>query len=511
MENTQKKNNHLAEITASIYIAMIVAGIVFVKIRGLENLKDVYLINIGVDIFGMFVGYVILVCSLIDMKRTGTDQKYLIYLLNITYFGLFTDLVAWVVNEVPSLWIVNLIDNTLYYMCMPVCCYCFWKYVTVTIKHSEKTEKTFDKLLKIGLIISLLLKVVNAFTGIYFVVDKDGEYSRSTFYPISMLYLFVTSIMTLLVIIKRRHKISSYQLAVLLIYVFGPTAAGIFTISVYGLSISYGVIMAVLVLMYCLINLEQSREKVVADRELSMAAQIQKSMLPHIFPPFPQRTEFELYASMDPAREVGGDFYDFYLVDEDHLFLVMADVSGKGVPAALFMMISKTILQSCAMLGKSVEETLVKTNEALCSNNQVEMFVTVWMGVLEISTGKLTAANAGHEYPIIKKANGEFELYKEKHGLPLGAMDGMPYTTYEVTLEPGSKLFLYTDGVPEATDSENRQFGMDRLLVSLNCNSDAEPDQIIRNVREDVDVFVKDTEQFDDITMLCLEYKGGEP
>ena len=256
-------------------------------------------------------------------------------------------------------------------------------------------------------------------------------------------------------------------------------------------------------------------QTVTADKErigaeLSLATRIQAAMLPHVFPPFPDRTEFDLYASMDPAKEVGGDFYDFFLVDDDHLCMLMADVSGKGIPAALFMMVCKIILQSVAMLGGSPGEILNKTNEAICSNNEAQMFVTVWVGILEISTGRLTAANAGHEYPVIKKPDGRFEVFKDKHGLVIGAMDGMVYREYELQLEPGSKLFLYTDGVPEANDADNRLFGMERMLAALNADPDAVPEQILKNVRGAVDDFVKDAEQFDDLTMLCMEYRGQE-
>ena len=255
---------------------------------------------------------------------------------------------------------------------------------------------------------------------------------------------------------------------------------------------------------------EITREKERVSTELHMANQIQSSMLPHIFPAYPDRHEFDIYASMDPAKEVGGDFYDFFLIDDDHLCLVMADVSGKGVPAALFMMISKTILQSCAMLGRSPAEILRKTNEALCSNNQVEMFVTVWVGILEISTGKLTAANAGHEYPVIKRPGGRFELIKDRHGLVIGAMDSANYKEYELQLEPGTKLFLYTDGVPEATDASNALFGTQRMLEALNGAPDTAPEQLLKNVRKAVDSFVQEAEQFDDLTMMCLEYRGKD-
>ena len=253
--------------------------------------------------------------------------------------------------------------------------------------------------------------------------------------------------------------------------------------------------------------------KITAERErinteLSLATRIQAAFVPHVFPPFPDRTEFELYASMDPAKEVGGDFYDFFLIDENHLGLVIADVSGKGVPAALFMMVSKIILQSCAMLGQSPAEILNKTNEAICSNNQEGMFVTVWLGILEISTGKLTAANAGHEYPLLRSPGGDFALYKDRHGFVIGGMSEAKYREYELQLEPGSKLFVYTDGVSEAKNVDRELFGDERILAALNRAPEASPEMILQNVRQAVDDFVREAEQFDDLTMLCLEYRG---
>ena len=248
------------------------------------------------------------------------------------------------------------------------------------------------------------------------------------------------------------------------------------------------------------------RERITT--ELSVARRIQADMLPNEFPAFPGRQEFDIYASMTPAREVGGDFYDFILIDDDHLYLTIADVSGKGVPAALFMMASQIILANMIMMGYSPGEVLERTNEAICANNKEEMFVTVWLGILEISTGRLKAANAGHEYPAIKHAGGDYELLKDKHGLVIGGMEGVKYKEYELVLEPGSKIFVYTDGVPEATDAENRMFGTDRMLCALNSEKEAGPEQILANVRSSVDAFVQDAEQFDDLTMLCLEYKG---
>ena len=252
-------------------------------------------------------------------------------------------------------------------------------------------------------------------------------------------------------------------------------------------------------------------EKERIGTELHMAKQIQEGMLPSIFPPYPDRREFDLYASMDPAKEVGGDFYDFFLIDDDHLALVMADVSGKGVPGALFMMASKIILKSTATQGGSPADILTRMNKAICANNPMEMFVTVWLGILEISTGRLTAANAGHEYPVIRQAGGSFELFKDRHGFVVGGMDGVKYKGYDLWLHPGDKLFLYTDGLPEATDGDQKMFGVERMLATLNEYQNETPGTILTKVHRAVDAFVDGAEQFDDLTMLCIEYKGKQP
>lgn len=248
------------------------------------------------------------------------------------------------------------------------------------------------------------------------------------------------------------------------------------------------------------------RERIGA--ELDVARNIQASMLPCIFPPFPQRKEFSIFATMDPAKEVGGDFYDFFLVDDDHLALVMADVSGKGVPAAMFMVIAKTLLKNAAQTGASPKEVLEKVNDQLCENNDAEMFVTVWLGILEISTGRLVCANAGHEFPALCRAGGDFQLFRDKHGFVLAGMEHARYREYELTLHSGDTLFVYTDGVAEATDSQNQLYGTDRMLAALNRQKGAGCEALLRGLRTDIDAFVGDAPQFDDITMLALEFNG---
>ena len=247
-------------------------------------------------------------------------------------------------------------------------------------------------------------------------------------------------------------------------------------------------------------------EKERIGAELNVATQIQADMLPRIFPPFPDREEFDLYAVMDPAKEVGGDFYDYFLIDDDHLALVMADVSGKGVPAALFMVIAKTLLKNRAQAGGGPDEILRDVNDQLCEGNEADMFATCWLGILTLSTGHLITANAGHENLAVYRKGAGFELIKDRHGLPLAAMEGSRYRTHELDLGHGDALFIYTDGVPEATNGANELFGMERAVEALNKVGEKTPREIIVSIREDVDAFVGDAPQFDDMTMLCLRF-----
>ena len=213
---------------------------------------------------------------------------------------------------------------------------------------------------------------------------------------------------------------------------------------------------------------------------------------------------------MDPAKEVGGDFYDFFLVDDDHLALVMADVSGKGVPAALFMVIAKTLIKNRTQMGGGPAEILKFVNEQLCEGNEAELFVTVWLGIIEISTGKGMAANAGHEHPAIRRADGQYELVVYKHSPAVATMEGLRFREHEFELHPGDQLFVYTDGVAEATNADNELFGNDRMLEALNKDTKAAPEQLLSDMRKSIDAFVGGAPQFDDITMLAISYFGSD-
>ena len=248
-------------------------------------------------------------------------------------------------------------------------------------------------------------------------------------------------------------------------------------------------------------------EKERIGAELDVAKHIQASMLPCIFPAFPERSEIDIYATMEPAKEVGGDFYDFFMVDDTHLAIVMADVSGKGVPAALFMVIGKTLIKDHTTPGRDLGKVFTEVNQLLCESNSEELFITAFEGVLDLVTGEFVYVNAGHEMPFICKAGGNFEPYKIRAAFVLAGMEGMKYRAGSMMLEPGDKIFQYTDGVTEATNVNNELYGMERLGTILNKVKNGTPHEILPTVKKDIDEFVGEAPQFDDITMLCLEYK----
>ena len=379
-----------------------------------------------------------------------------------------------------------------------------------------KMTKTINKVFLVLLAIHTLGLVVDQFTNFYYSFDEFNIYHRERGYVMSNIMHIMMLVQNIFLLIKYKSKFDKRLASALWVYLIAPLAAigaqflfqevqFVILVTVIAAAYLYFVIVRIQTERYE----NQQKEKERLDTELTMATRIQAETLPNIFPAFPERDDFNIYASMNPAKEVGGDFYDFFLIDDTHLGIVMADVSGKGVPAALFMMVSKILIQNIAMMGNTPKEVLQYVNNQLCTNNPEEMFVTVWYGCLDLETGSLMAANAGHEYPIFKKTDGSFELIKDKHGFVIGGMEGVKYSEYELKMEPGSKLFLYTDGIPEATNSNTEQFGTERLVHALRMKENETPQKIVNAVDSIVKDFVKEAPQFDDLTMLCLEYKGS--
>lgn len=250
-----------------------------------------------------------------------------------------------------------------------------------------------------------------------------------------------------------------------------------------------------------------TRKTARIESELNLANSIQAHMLPTIFPPYPECEEVDLYASMKPARAVGGDFYDFFMLDDRHLAMVMADVSGKGIPAALFMVIAKTLIKNEVMMGTDPAEVFGKVNHMLCEGNENDMFVTAWLGILDTEKGILTYVNAGHNPLVVKTGDNAFAYLKSRAGFVLGGMDGIKYRQQELIFQPGDRLFLYTDGVTEAECPDGTFYGNDRLLEFLNSHDEKDLENILKGLSEDIDKFAEGAEQSDDITMMMMEYR----
>ena len=363
--------------------------------------------------------------------------------------------------------------------------------------------------------VHVVLLIISQFTDLFYYFDSVNSYHRGSGYILSNLASILLLVSNIVLMVRYRERIPRRIAIAFWIYIVAPLVAiGLQAIMT---SIQFIILatVAAAIYMYSAIIREQTeryedqqKEANRLDTELSMATRIQADTLPNIFPAFPERDEFNIYASMKPAKEVGGDFYDFFLIDNDHLGIVMADVSGKGVPAALFMMISKILVQNYASMGLEPKKVLENVNRQICKNNREDMFVTVWFGSLDLNTGKLMAGNAGHEYPVLKKPDGHFELIKDKHGLVIGGMDGVRYSQYELQMDPGAKLFIYTDGVAEATNAQEELFGTDRMVHALQLAENDSPKEILEMVDAAVNSFVGDAPQFDDLTMLCIEFVG---
>ena len=493
---------------------LLILGLVFTVALGLFTMffsdtffftnpeLEPFLFDAGIDTLGALACAALYFGSVKQVGEGSVEFRALIVLVS----GSFAiNVLMYFAQGMPEHSVLAFSTTILSKMIDLVMIFFFYKYVRISLGFEGKLARWADKGIPILVLLESLVLLSNIIYPTTFMIGENGVYQAMAFSWAEDICLIVSSLLTIILIIRcnclRSQKLASLTfilLPVIIYFALGGT---------FGNAAQYGMVLMSLIIMYCIIFNYNSSKLESTQTELNMATEIQTSMLPTIFPAFPDRKEFDLYASMDPAKEVGGDFYDFFMIDDDHLGIVIADVSGKGVPAALFMMISKTVINNFAMLGISASEVLAKSNESLCSQNKSRMFVTVWVGILELSTGKMNCSNAGHEYPAVYH-DGKFELLKDKHGLVLGAMDISMYKDYEIQLEKGDKIFVYTDGVPEATNANEELFGTDRMIEALNKDVDADPKEVLRIVRASVDEFVGNAEQFDDLTMVCLEYKG---
>lgn len=501
---TLNKKMRVIPILFGLMCFFLIGAVAVIEILDYYNAN--YGFSIGAELVSMMVALVIVAPILPAYKRQSPQVLMFVILLAMGCFLCFLNITMMCLDE-ANMPVLMLIQSVIVCVVDATFTFAYWLYMSHTLKTKKKVTAVLDAIAAVLWVVFLVLPFVNLFTPLYFYIDDVGRYQYGELWWLAYIFLGVVFLFAIASLFLSKEKMRNKIVVVvfLALPVFGVVAAW----GEDGLSVIYPGMMISLILVYSLLSYDNEKHLYAKSKELNLATNIQMDALPNTWPAFPDHKEFDIYALMHPAKEVGGDFYDFFLIDEKHLGIVIADVSDKGVPSALFMMQSKIILQNYAMMGLSPKDVLTKANKQLCANHQQKLFVTVWFAVLDLETGLLTAANGGHEYPIIKKPNGDFEIFKDKHDLVVGMVDGIPYREYQTQLEKGTKIFVYTDGVPECVGFDG-QFRLDRAVETIKKYEDKAPEEICKSMLEELKTFMGDNDQFDDITMVCVEYKGFE-
>lgn len=444
-------------------------------------------------------------------------EKVYFILMNVAISTALTaDLITWVVDGNPAYVEINSVCIAVDIMANSVLDFLFWKFIKYSYDPEGKTYKKFEeKLVFVLMIMGCILAIADLFLGFGFNVDEMGV--THTILPGGLLLYISPLLISLMMLVSiARIKLSRREKLIVFLYLIVPLIA--FCIYLFNDSNSssfYPIIFATYLFIFC--NLVVHRERENAEniallsgtkKELDVATKIQTSILPLNFSDF-DKLGVDLFASMGAAKEVGGDFYDFFMIDESKIAIVIADVSGKGVPAAMFMMRAKSLVKSTAKSDLSPGAVLTKVNEILCIDNSEKMFVTVWLGIIDLNNKKLTFANAGHNYPIITNEEGEISFLENKPSLVLAGMKNIKYQDNEVDFCEGMSIYLYTDGVTEAKDKNNNQFGDDRLLDAMALCKDYDMEGTCSSIKEKVQEFSIGVPQFDDITMLGLKINNN--
>ncbi len=480
--------------------------IFFVLLRDFRGINPHWAFNVGVNLMTSVVCTVFYSGCMRDTAGIGKHNKLFLSLILISGISVFLAGSAWVINGVSSLIFLNRLFNVLLFSDNFILVILFWQFECIVLNVDETITRPVNRYIQIFFLPILICFFINLFLPIFFSVDAQGYYRREMLYPLCILFsLPVHAGITAGIF---RSKASKRDKLAISSFVIFPLIILIVSLLKFDTSFLEPAMCFSIMIIYHLLIAERAKKMAVTQTELEMAAQIQESVLPREFPPFPERTEFNLFASMKPAREVGGDYYDFMMIDDEHLAVLIADVSDKGAPAALFMMSTKNLINYRTHEGGTPAEILTEVNAHVARNNKSKMFVTVWMGILDLKSGVLTCTNAGHEYPVVCGPDGVFRLFRDKHGMMLGTMPMAKYRDYDLYMEPGSKIFVYTDGVPDASNAEGERYGTNRMEAALNKTASGSPEEILRFIQTDVDAFVAGAKQFDDLTMLCLEFKG---
>ena len=458
-----------------------------------------YLYDCGIDILGSFA------CAALyygSMKQEGAGSKAFRSLIVMLSASFLVNVFVFFTTGLPSQRTINFTCILLNKLLDLVMIYYFYQYVRIALGFEGKLARWTDKGILILMVLQMIVLLVNVFYPITFQVDANGVYRTTEMAALEDVYLAIASVITTILIF--RSKTPRNQKMAALTFIFLPLLGYAMIYGEFGNAANYGMILLSLIMMYCIIFNYNSTKLAATQADLDMATEIQTSMLP---PAFPEREELDLYASMNTAKEVGGDFYDYFMIDDNHLCVVVADVSDKGMPAALFMMRATTTIKDHALTSNTTSEILTAVNARLCEKNKGAMFVTAWIGILDIQTMTMQYTNAGHNYPILQHKDLSCEELKAVHGLFLAGMRRTQYRQSEIKLEPGDRLLLFTDGVTEAHSAADELYGTERVVEVLKKTREFPGDRVLESILDDIGTFTEGVPQFDDITMVVLTIK----
>ena len=504
--NRSNKEDVYVLIGHFIVMALAILGITFQLIRGFDGMEPSWAISTGMEILGLFVNVVV---SFSFLRTKGTDLRTRVifsFLLASSSFCIFCDEIAWLVQSIPKYAVINRVTNAFLYAFSFTVALMFWGYVIDFFKVKSKYSITAIRIYSILWYPAVLIALANIFVPIYFSVDSTGTYQREALYPLHMIYYLIAIPPATITIAKAKVPWTE-KLAATTFYII-PILGILLSMVMFGISTSALCTMIPIVLNYFVVISNREKKYAVTKNGIDIATKIQVGILPKSKGAFPDRNDFEIAASMTPALTVGGDFYDFFLLDENHIAILIADVSDKGIPAALFMTISKVFLKTRIENGGTPAEILKYADEQISKENDAKMFVTLWLGVIDLRTGHVEACNAGHDYPAISKLSEGYKIEKTPHGPPIAFIPGMEFPELSFDLNPGESIFLYTDGLIEAKRKDNERFGTDRMLEVLNSSADKNGEEVLQTMKDSVNEFTEDEPQFDDITMLLFTYKG---
>ena len=499
-----KKKDALFGLIFSIAVALFIFGLSWVAYLdpNIYARMQSFLYDCGVDAIGALVSAG-LFYGCMKQKGEGTEAFRVLNLFVSASFAVnFLMYFTAGVPEESGFTFTFVLLSKLFDLLM---IYYFYQYTRRTLVFEGKLAKWAEKGISCLLVMESLVILSNIFYPLTFRIDPQGIYEATDISIIEDIYLIVTSIITVILILRCKRPVN--QKVAGLTFIFLPLVNYIMVGGTFGNASQYGMILVSLIIMYCIIFNEKSSKLAATETELNMATRIQLDALPPVSPEFPDHPEVNLRASMHTAKEVGGDFFDYFAIDENHICFLIADVSGKGTPAALFMMTSKTMIKDYALTQGSTSEIFTAVNARLCGNNEAGMFATSWIGILDTRTMTLQYTNAGHNYPMIQRKGQPCEEIKVNHGLFLGGVEFTRYRQDEIKLEPGDRLLLFTDGVVEAHDRGRNLYGSERLQQVLDGARDCPGEEVLDRIFEDVNLYATGVPQFDDITMVILTIK----